>query len=143
MTSRSPSHVSVISLGQGLQCHDKFFLATPIPPPGLKYHSYTFLHRQFNLSSQNLIFACKFDFLYDKMSSMYVGQVFENIGGFKEALRNWAIVDHFEYRWAFSDSQRCKAVCVHQDCTFTVQCNAYPAKECAKVTILVQDHHGA
>jgi hypothetical protein len=35
------------------------------------------------------------------MSSLYVGQVFENIDGFKEALRNWAIVDavqlHFKH----------------------------------------------
>jgi hypothetical protein len=29
--------------------------------------------------------------------SLYIGQVFESINGFKEALRNWAIVDHFEY----------------------------------------------
>jgi hypothetical protein len=77
------------------------------------------------------------------MSSVHVGQVFEDINGFKEALRNWAIVGHFEYRWAFSDSQRCKAVCVHKTCNFTVQCNAYPAKECAKVTVLVPDHHCA
>jgi hypothetical protein len=31
------------------------------------------------------------------MSSLYVGQVFENINGFKEALRNWAIANHFEF----------------------------------------------
>src|SRR5277367_5029420 len=116
----------------------KFFLAAPIPPPGLKYHRHKFLHHQFNLSSPKLFFTCKFGFLYDTMGSMHVGQVFEISAAFKEALRNWAIVDYFEYRWAFSDSQRCKAVCVRRDCTFTVRCNAYPAKECAKVTILVQ-----
>jgi MuDR family transposase len=44
---------------------------------------------------------------------MQVGQVYGSIDGFKGALRNWAIADHFEYRWKFSDSQRCKAVCVH------------------------------
>jgi hypothetical protein len=74
---------------------------------------------------------------------MHVGQVFESIDNFKEALRNWAIVNHFEYRWSFSDSQRCKAICVHKDCGFAVRCNAYPAQECAKVTILVPDHHCA
>jgi hypothetical protein len=72
--------------------------------------------------------------------SLYVGQSFESINGFKEALRNWAILDHFEYCWPFSDSQRCKAVCVHKNCDFTVRCNAYPAKDCAKVTILVPNH---
>ena len=66
---------------------------------------------------------------------MHVGQVFESIDNFKEALRIWAIVDHFEYRWPFSDSQRCKAICVHKDCDFAVRCNAYPAQGCAKVTI--------
>jgi len=74
---------------------------------------------------------------------MHVGQVFESIDNFKEALRNWAIVDHFEYRWSFSDSQRCRAICVHKDCDFAVRCNAYPAQGCAKVTILVPDHHCA
>jgi MuDR family transposase len=74
------------------------------------------------------------------MSLIYIGQVFESLNGFKEALRNWAIVDHFEYRWSFSDSQRCKAVCVHKGCDFAVRCNAYPAKGCAKLTVLVPNH---
>jgi len=63
------------------------------------------------------------------MNRMQVGQVYGSINDFKEALRNWAIVDHFEYQWAFSDSQRCKAVCMHQNCDFTVRCNAYPRKD--------------
>ena len=77
------------------------------------------------------------------MSPVYVNQVFESMNGFKEALRNWAIVDHFEYRWKFSDSQRCKAICVHQNCNFTVRCNVYPLKDYAKVTVLVADHNCA
>jgi hypothetical protein len=74
---------------------------------------------------------------------MHVDQVFESIDNFKEALRNWAIIDHFEYRWTFSDSQRCRTICVHKDCDFAVRCNAYPAQKCAKVTVLVPDHHYA
>jgi hypothetical protein len=53
------------------------------------------------------------------------------------------ILDHFEYRWPFSDSQRCKSVCVHKNYDFTVQCNAYLGKNCAKVTILVAYHNCA
>ena len=70
------------------------------------------------------------------MTYMQVNQVYSSINGFKEALRNWAIADHFEYRWKFSDSERCKAVCVHENCDFAVRCNAYPLKDCAKVTVL-------
>jgi hypothetical protein len=29
---------------------------------------------------------------------------------------------------------------VHPDCKFTVRCNNYPKKECAKITVLVLDH---
>jgi hypothetical protein len=58
--------------------------------------------------------------------SLSYGQCFEPLAGFKEALRNWAIVDHFEYRWAFSKSSRCQATCVHKDCNFTIRCNNYP-----------------
>jgi hypothetical protein len=76
-------------------------LATPIPHPGLKYHGYTATSIYHH---QSFFFACKSNPSYDKMSSMHVDQVFESIDNFKEALRNWAIVDHFEYRWAFSDN---------------------------------------
>jgi hypothetical protein len=72
--------------------------------------------------------------------SLSQGQCFESLPGFKEALRNWAIVDHFEYRWAFSELSRCQAICVHKDCNFTIRCNNYPQKECAKITVLVPDH---
>jgi sorbitol-specific phosphotransferase system component IIBC len=72
--------------------------------------------------------------------SLSYGQCFESLAGFKEALRNWAIVDHFEYRWAFSESSRCQATCVHKDCNFTIRCNSYPQKEHAKITVLVPDH---
>jgi hypothetical protein len=55
-------------------------------------------------------------------------------------MRNWAIVDHFEFQWAFSDSQRCKAVCVHQNCDFGVRCNANLDRQSAKVSKLDPDH---
>jgi hypothetical protein len=74
------------------------------------------------------------------MNHISVGQIFESIAGFKEALCNWAIFNHFEYRWRFSDNQRCKAICIHKNCSFTVRCNAYPAKKNAKVTVLIPDH---
>jgi hypothetical protein len=92
---------------------------------------------------QHFTFNHKSDRSCAKMSALYVGQVFESINGFKEALRNWAILDHFEYYWPFSDSQRCKAVCVHKNCDFTVRCNAYLDQDCAKVTVLVVYHNCA
>lgn len=77
------------------------------------------------------------------MSYIQVQQVYSSIDGFKEALRNWAIAGHFEYRWKFSDNQRCKAICVHENCDFTVRCNAYPLKDSAKVTVLYPDYNCA
>jgi hypothetical protein len=73
--------------------------------------------------------------------SLQVHQTFLSIQDFKEALRNWAIVDHFEFRWSFSDSQRAKAICVHKGCPFTVRYNWYEKTSIAQVTVLVSDHN--
>ena len=71
------------------------------------------------------------------MAMLHVNQTFESIPDFKEALRNWAIVDNFDYRWKFSDSTRAKANCVHApDCKFTIWCNYSTSKVVARVTIL-------
>ena len=35
--------------------------------------------------------------------SLQINQTFLSLRDFKEALRNWAIIDHFEFRWLFSD----------------------------------------
>ena len=70
-----------------------------------------------------------------------INQTFQSLSDFKEALRNWAIVNHFDFCWQFSDSQRAKANCVHSTCQFTVRCNYYADKAIAKVTVLKLDHN--
>ena len=76
------------------------------------------------------------------MAMLHVNQTFESIPDFKEALRNWAIVDNFDFRWKFSDSTRAKANCAHApDCKFTVRCNYYAVKAVARVTILQANHN--
>src|SRR5271167_3895849 len=75
------------------------------------------------------------------MAMLHINQTFGSLCDFKEALRNWAIVEKFNFRWKFSDSQRAKAICVHPDCPFTVRCNFYEKKAIAKVTVLVSDHN--
>jgi hypothetical protein len=72
------------------------------------------------------------------MAMLRVNQAFGSLFDFKEALHNWAIVEKFDFRWKFSDSQRVKANCVHSDCPFTIRCNYYE-KAIAKVTVFVSN----
>jgi hypothetical protein len=77
-------------------------------------------------------------YIFAAKMNLQINQTFLFLSDFKEAMRNWAIVHHFEYRWAFSDSQRAKAVCVHAPgCLFAVRCNWYKALSIARVTVLV------
>jgi MuDR family transposase len=75
------------------------------------------------------------------MTALYVNVQFPSMADFKLALRNWAIVDKFEYRWSFCDTTRARAVCVHKQCPFTIRCNWYPKIAVAKVTVVVRDHN--
>ena len=75
-----------------------------------------------------------------KMPALIINQLFESLCDFKESVRSWAVTDHFEYKWAFSDSMRAKAICVYKDCSFTVRCNWYAEKNIARVTVLVNNH---
>ena len=73
---------------------------------------------------------------------LHINQTFGSLRDFKEALRNWAITDNFDFRWKFSDGTRAKANCVHHPtCKFTVRCNYYAAKAIASITVLVPDHN--
>ena len=76
------------------------------------------------------------------MAMLQVNQSFGSISDFKEALRNWAIADSFDFRWQFSDTTRAKANCVHHpSCKFTVRCNYYAQKAIARITVLMADHN--
>jgi hypothetical protein len=76
------------------------------------------------------------------MAMLQINQTFDSLPDFKEALRNWAIVEKFNFRWKFSDSQCAKANCVHHpDCQFTVRCNYYDKKAIAKITVLNSNHN--
>jgi MuDR family transposase len=72
---------------------------------------------------------------------LHANQTFGPLYDFIEALRNWAIVEKFDFRWKFSDSQRAKANCVHPDCPFTIRCNYYEKEAIVKVTVLVSNHN--
>jgi hypothetical protein len=56
MTNSSMGDEIITETSQVLQCHGKFFLATPIPHPGLKYHGYT---ASSIYHHQSFFFACK------------------------------------------------------------------------------------
>ena len=76
------------------------------------------------------------------MAILQVNQRFGSISDFKEALRNWAVADGFDFRWQFSDNTCAKANCVHHpSCKFTVQCNYYAQKAIAQITVLAADHN--
>jgi formyltetrahydrofolate hydrolase len=104
------------------------------------------LHRYFdkslfNSATSEPFFLSKCRYFAAKMN-LQINQTFLSLPDFKEALCNWAIVDHFEYRWAFSDAQRAKAVCVHAPgCLFAVCCNWYKGLSIAQVTVLVSNHN--
>jgi hypothetical protein len=72
----------------------------PDPAPGISHtlgilqvYTATFLKQIHRSTSNKLIILSKFP--YDKMMNyISVGQIFESISGFKEALRNWEIFNH-------------------------------------------------
>src|SRR5579859_1011167 len=76
-----------------------------------------------------------------KMPALKINQLFGSLRDFKESLCIWALTEHFDYRWAFSDSVRAKAICVHKECLFTVRCNWYSKKGFARITVLVSNHN--
>ena len=76
-----------------------------------------------------------------KMPALKINQLFGSLRDFKESLRIWALTEHFDYRWAFSDSVRAKAVCAYNECPFTVRCNWYSEKDFARITVLVSNHN--
>ena len=107
---------------------------------GTKFHTALFVEISSIQQLQILLFRGKCSYFAAKMS-LQINETFLSLRDFKEGLRNWAIIDHFEYRWLFSDSQRAKAVCVYKGCLFAVRCNWYEVKKIARVTGIISNHN--
>jgi hypothetical protein len=107
---------------------------------GTKFQTALFVEISSIQQLQSLLFHSKCRYFTAKMS-LQINETFLSLCDFKEGLHNWAIIDHFEYHWLFSDSQHAKAVCVHKGCLFAVHCNWYKVKKIARVTGIISKNN--